>query len=119
MKRNGFSRMIGVLPTTVFGAPGHAAVGGLPSPTKTMFQTPPVQLPQSVFLVKNCCCDPELTCPSMSESTTNPPLEKPPSARASAPFTCTRRNEVPCETAQMSTFPSCVGTTDRFSVARQ
>ena len=31
---------------TVYGESGHVPVGGLMVPTKTMFQTPPVQLPK-------------------------------------------------------------------------
>jgi len=32
---------------------------------------------------------------------------------------CARRSEVPCETAQIATLPSWVGTTEKFSAARQ
>ena len=49
----------------------------------------------------------------------NPPLDQPPSRRCKAPFTCTRRLAVACETAQTLTFWSWVGVTARFSTERQ
>src|SRR5882672_2267270 len=70
-KRNGFSRMRGVVATTVYAVAGHAPAGGRWAPTKTMFQLEPTQLAQSVFLDKNCCCVPEFTCPSILESAMN------------------------------------------------
>src|SRR5580698_5562028 len=84
-----------------------------------MFHAPPVQLPNAVFLESHCCCVPEFARPSIFESAMNPPLDQPPSENVKSPLTWTRRNAVPCETAQILTLSSCVGVTERFSALRQ
>src|SRR5438034_4359321 len=98
MNKYGFSRTTGVLSITVYGCCGQAPAGGLVVPTKTMFQFPPRQLPNSVFRENHCCCEPESTCPSILQSAMKPPLDQPPSERRTSPFTCVRRIAVPCET---------------------
>src|SRR5688572_20460969 len=118
-KRNGFSRTTGVVAIVVTGVAGQVPPGGRTAPTKTMFQLPPTQFIQSVFLDKNCCCDPELTWPSIFELAMNPPLEYPPSHRFMEPRTWTRRRNVPCDTAQTAILASCRGMTARFSAPRQ
>ena len=58
-------------------AVGHSPAGGLGTPTKTMFQLEPVQLRHSLLREIHCCCEPESTLPSMSESDIQPPLAQP------------------------------------------
>src|SRR5580692_2482896 len=86
-----------------------------------MFQFEPCQFPRLSFLVRNCCCDPELIWLSMVVSAMNPPLDHPPSSSWIDPFTCARRNDVPWETAHTSVPLSMawVGTTAKFSAVRQ
>ena len=84
-----------------------------------MFQFAPFQLPHSAFLENHCCCEPEFTWPSILQSAIKPPLDQPPSQRLRSPLTCTRRNAVACDTAQMLMFWSWVGVTERFSTPRQ
>src|SRR5580692_982074 len=103
----------------VYGRLGQAPCGGLVTPRKTIFQTPPFQRSQSEFLESHCCCEPEFTWPSISQSAMNPPLDHPWSQRFKFPFICVRRRAVPCETAQTLTLASRVGVTERFSTHRQ
>ena len=87
-------------------------------PTKTMFQLEPVQLPHSLLREIHCCCEPESTLPSMSESDIQPPLAQPPfwwSTRL--PRMCMRRKGTACETAHCMVPP--VGVTEKPSTARQ
>src|SRR5215472_289063 len=84
-----------------------------------MFHAPPVQFPQSSFRESHCCWVPELTPSSILQSAMKPPLDHPPSEKVRFPFTCTRRNAVPCDTAQILVCWSCAGLTERFSTARQ
>src|SRR5262245_10147727 len=102
MTRNGFSRTSGVRSTTVNGDAGQLPVGACAAPTNTMFQTPPAHEAQSVLRERNCCCVPDDTRPSTSESAMKPPLEYPPSENVSGPLTCIRLKLVPCDTAQIS-----------------
>src|ERR1700722_4119335 len=111
--------MIGVSGTTVYGLRGQVPLGGLVVPAKPMFQPPPSHPPHSVFLESHCCCDPELTWPSILQSAMKPPLDHPPSESLKSPFTCIRRSAVPCETAQTFTFSSRVGVTEIFSAHLQ
>src|SRR3954468_24621221 len=111
--------MSGVLSMTVYGRCGHSPAGGFVTPTNTMFQLPPTQRDHSALRDNHCCCDPELTVPSMIESAMNPPLDHPPSHRFRFPLMCMRRNAVACETAQTITSPSTLGVTERFSTQRQ
>ena len=76
------------------GGSGQRPAGGFATPTKTMFQFAPVQLPQAALRENHCCCEPEFTCPSILQSARKPPLDQPPSQRLRSPFTCTRRNAV-------------------------
>src|SRR5580704_8043682 len=66
--RKGFSRTNGVRATFVYGGDGHSPGGGEITPTNTMFQFDPVQLPHSLLREIHCCCVPESTLPSTSES---------------------------------------------------
>src|SRR5574340_886300 len=84
-----------------------------------MFHAPPFHLPHWAFLDSHCCCDPELTWPSIRQSAMNPPLDQPLSHRFISPLTWTRRSAVAWETAQTLTLRSCVGMTERFSTHRQ
>src|SRR5579859_6958253 len=87
-------------------------------PTKTMFQFEPVQLFHSLFLEIHCCCEPESTFPSTSESDIHPPLAHPRFwCRTKSPFTCIRRNGIACDTAHCIVPP--VGVTENPSAARQ
>src|SRR5512141_1161951 len=104
---------------TVYGGLGHRPDGGFATPTKTMFQLAPVQVPHSLLRDNHCCCEPEFTRPSILQSAIKPPLDQPPSHRFRSPRTWTRRRAVACETAQMFTFSSSVGVTARFSTQRQ
>src|SRR3954447_20373337 len=106
MNRYGFSRTTGVLAIPGYGFAGQFPSGGLVVPTKTMFQFPPRQLPQSQLRENHCCCEPELTWPSILQSAMNPPLDQPPSQRCRLPLTCVRLIAAPCDTAQMLTSPS-------------
>src|ERR1051326_8745029 len=111
--------MTGVCSITVYGGAGQRPSGGLPTPTNTIFQLAPFHLPHSAFRESHCCCDPELTWPSILQSAMKPPLDQPPSQRFKSPLTCTRRSAVACETAQIFMFWSSVGLTERFSTERQ
>jgi hypothetical protein len=51
--------------TVVYGGFGKLWPGAPCTPTKTMFQFEPVQLPIWLLRVYHCCCEPELTCPSI------------------------------------------------------
>src|SRR5579863_2707363 len=75
--RNGFSFTTGVRSTLVYGGLGHSPAGGFLTPTKTMFQFEPVQLPHSLLREMNCCCVPESTFPSIWLSAIQPPLAQP------------------------------------------
>jgi hypothetical protein len=103
--------------TRVYGGLGKLPAGAFVSPTNTMFQLDPVQLPISELRVSHCCCEPERTCPSILESAIRPPLDQPPSSRARLPRRCMRRYGAACDTAHRSVPP--VGVTDRFSASRQ
>src|SRR3954470_10695475 len=83
-----------------------------------MFQTPPDQLPHWALREKYCCCEPEVTWPSILLSARKPPLELPESASATGPRTWTRRSAAPWETAHISIWPAG-GAMVRFSHARQ
>lgn len=63
--RKGFSRVTGARSTVVYGGLGKVFAGAFCAPTKTMFQLEPVQLDHSVFRDSHCCCEPDLTCPSI------------------------------------------------------
>src|SRR5258706_6785186 len=104
---------------TVNGGVGKLCVGAPLTPTKTMFQTEPLQLPSSEFRVKYCCCEPEETLPSTLVSAMKPPLDQPwlRGSSCSAPAMCMRRKGAACETAQRSLPP--VGMTFIFSAMRQ
>src|SRR5450755_2743114 len=115
MYKYGFSRTTGVSATTEYEFCGQLLVGAAWSPTNTSLYEPPFQVPRSVLRVKNCCCVPESMVPSIFVSAMKPPLAQPLSHRLIEPLTCTRRNEVPCDTPQISTLLSCVGTIARFS----
>src|SRR5882762_5648469 len=101
--------------------PGQVPEGGLVTPTNTMFQFCPLQLPQTSFLESHCCCVMELTVESTLESARNPPLDQAPLsvfARFRFPLICMRRRAVPWDTAHVIVLP-LVGVTARFSQARQ
>src|SRR5882757_10222778 len=115
MYRNGFSRETGVWSTVVYGGQGKLPAGAFWSPTNTMFQLEPLQLPHSELRDIHCCCEPDLTCPSTLVSASRPPLDQPPSSSCRSPFRCMRRYGAACETAQRSAPP--VGLTARFSAS--
>src|SRR6202789_3419844 len=100
---------MGVSAILVYGGTGHSPAGGLGTPTKTMFQFAPVQLPHSLFLEIHCCCGPAPTLPSISESDIHPPLAHPPFwCSTISPRTCIRRNGTACETAHCIVPPAGV-----------
>src|SRR5580658_4663373 len=116
--RNGFSRTTGVSATLVYGGAGHSPAGGCGTPTKTMFQFEPVQLPHSLLREIHCCCEPEPTFPSTSESDIHPPLAHPLCwCSTRSPRMCIRRNGTACETAHCIVPPA--GVTENPSAARQ
>src|SRR6266567_4744241 len=83
-----------------------------------MFQLEPVQLAHSALRESHCCCDPESTVPSMSESEIQPPLAQPRSwCSIRLPRTCMRRKATACETAHCVVPP--LGVTEKPSAARQ
>jgi hypothetical protein len=61
MYRYGFSSDVGVWLTVVYGGLGKLWAGTPVSPTNTMFQFEPVQLPSWSLRMMNCCWVPELT----------------------------------------------------------
>jgi hypothetical protein len=75
--RNGFSRTTGVRATLVKGGEGQPPAGGFFTPTNTIFQFEPFQLPHSVLRDIHCCCVPESTPPSTTVSAIHPPLAHP------------------------------------------
>ena len=99
--------------------------GGAPwTPWNTMFQTEPVQLPNSLLREYHCCCEPETTAPSTLVSAIRPPLDQPSPPFQSwiwfcAPRRCMRRYGAACDTAYRSTVTPAGRVTDRFSAARQ
>src|ERR1035438_9625814 len=113
---------MGVWAILVYGGAGHSPAGGLETPTKTMFQLAPVQLPHSLLRLIHCCCGPAPTLPSTSESDIHPPLAQPPLwCSTMLPTTCMRRKGTACETAHCMvpfTGPP-VGVTEKPSAARQ
>ena len=111
------AKAAGVEPIVVYGGDGKLLAGAPWSPTKTMFQFEPLQLPICELRVRNCCWDPDRICPSTLVSEMKPPLDQPPSSSARLPRTCMRRYGAACETAQRSRPP--VGVTERFSAERQ
>src|SRR5882757_10941312 len=118
MYRYGFSATVGVVETVVSGGLGKLCPGTPVSPTKTMFQLEPVQLPKLSLRVRNCCWLPELTCPVTLESLMNPPLDQPPlSSRTTLPLMLTRRSGAACETAHLVEPED--GLRVRFSASRQ
>ena len=57
--RNGFSRLMGVVGSVVYGGLGKLASDGAPtSPAKTWFQTAFDQPPITLLRVSHCCCEP-------------------------------------------------------------
>src|SRR3954451_14592806 len=87
------------------------------SPTKTMFQLEPDQLPICESRVRNCCWEPDWIWPSTFVSAMKPPLDQPPSSSARLPRTCMRRYGAAWETAQRSR--PLLGVIDRPSAERQ
>src|SRR5438045_3373767 len=83
-----------IVPATAYGRCGFSPAGALVTPTDTSVQLPPTQRDQAALRDSHCCCDPELTVPSIVEWARNPPLDHPPSHRFRFPRTCTRRNAV-------------------------
>ncbi len=73
MYRYGFSSTVGVWLTVVYGGLGKLCPGTPVSPTNTMFQFEPVQLPSWSLRMMNCCWVPELTWPVTTESLMKPP----------------------------------------------
>src|SRR5687768_9821285 len=66
--RYGTSRETGVVARVVSGGFGNV-VGGAPGvPEKTMFQTPPAQLPRLLSRMYHCCCEMEAVWPDTFES---------------------------------------------------
>src|SRR5215471_17872725 len=109
---------MGVRSTLVYGGLGHSPAGGCGTPTKTMFQFAPVQLPHSLLREIHCCCGPAPTFPSTIESDIQPPLAHPPFwCSTMSPFTCIRRNGAACETAHCIVPP--LGVTLKPSSALQ
>src|SRR5580704_167242 len=93
---------------TVYFEPGQVPEGALETPTNTMFQFCPDQLPQISFLESHCCCVMESTLESTLESAMKPPLEYAPASvsdKFKFPSICIRRREVPCDTAHVIVPP--------------
>jgi len=121
----GFSAMRGVSRTVTVAArlPWRPQLlGGAPIvPTKTMFQTPPVEPDaSSAFRVKYCCWLPAFILPPTRTLPTKPPLEKPSpmpfeySASMRLPSMIARRTGVACDVAQ-----SMLPRVRKFSAPRQ
>src|SRR5260370_15019034 len=108
--------MTGAVPTVVYAGFGKLCAGAPDTPTNTMFQLAPVQLPSCELRVKNCCCEPDAIWLSTLVSEMKPPLDQPPSSSTSEPWTCIRRYGDACDTAQRSVPVD--GTTCRFSAIR-
>ena len=93
-------------------AAGHSPCGGCGTPTNTMFQFAPVQLPHSLLREIHCCCGPAPTLPSTTVSDIHPPLAQPPFwCSTMLPRTCMRRNGTACDTAHCIVPP--VGVTEK------
>jgi len=115
----------GVLVMTVYLEPGQVPDGGFETPTKTMFQFCPDQVCQISFRESHCCWVLELIVESILESARKPPLDHAELfvfARFKLPLTCMRRNQVPCDTAQVMVLAASkellavlVGVTAKFS----
>src|SRR3954468_23284078 len=122
--RNGFSRTVGVVLMTVCDGLGKWAGGAPCTPWNTMFQTEPVQLPNSLLREYHCCCDPETTVPSILVSASRPPDDQPTPPLQSwiwfpAPLRWMRRYGAACDTAHRSTVVPAGSCTERFSADRQ
>jgi hypothetical protein len=50
--------------SVVSGGFGNVVAGAPLVPEKTMFQTPPFQLPSAESRVYHCCCDTDAACPA-------------------------------------------------------
>ena len=90
----------------MYGGLGKLWPGTPVSPTNTMFQFEPVQLPSWSLRMMNCCWVPELTWPVTTESLMKPPddqllvvLPEVSSSSTMLPSICTRRIGSACETA--------------------
>src|SRR5579862_8010558 len=117
-RRKGFSRTTGVSAILVYGGLGHSPSGACTMPTNTMFQLEPVQVRHSLLREIHCCCEPESTLPSISESDIHPPLAQPRCWwRTRSPIMCMRRKGTACETAHCMAPP--VGVTANPSTPRQ
>src|SRR5882724_4674456 len=124
MYRYGFSSEVGVWFTVVYGGLGKLWAGTPVSPTNTMFQFEPVQLPSLSLRMMNCCWVPELTWPVTTESLMKPPedqllvvLPEVSSSSTRFPSICTRRIGSACDTAH-SVLPED-GSMVMFSTPRQ
>ncbi len=69
--------MTGTGLTTVCEGLGKCGDGAPMTPAKTMFHTDPVQNPNSAFLEKYCCCEPDVASESTLVSARKPPLDQP------------------------------------------
>src|SRR5688572_13082992 len=84
----------------VYAGLGQLPAGALTTPTNTMFQFEPVQLPHCVLREIHCCCVAEFTFPSTSTSDIQPPLDQPLFWLSfMPPRTCMRRKGTAWETA--------------------
>src|SRR5579884_2842736 len=63
VKRNGSSRVTGLVGRVVYGGLGNDCAGAPTSPENTWSQTPLVQPSRLLFLTRNCCCEPLITVP--------------------------------------------------------
>src|ERR1700677_3983513 len=116
--RKGSSRTTGVSAALVYGGSGHSPAGGFTTPTKTIFQFDPVHDFHSLFREIHCCCEPESTFPSVSESDIHPPLAQPRCwCSTISPRTCIRRNDTACDTAHCIGPPT--GVTETPEIPRQ
>src|SRR5271156_4200276 len=103
MYKNGFSRLTGVVASTVLAlapVPNGLLCAGAPvTPEKTKFHTFPEKLAMELLRVYHCCWEQAFTTPVTKVSLVNPPLAKPQLVFVSSrpPLTYMRRKGAPCE----------------------